>query len=72
MAMHGSGGGHGLASLVWQRSAELCRAAYRQPVFDAAEHVALLRRSSTALPPAQQHVHRALFVWRDQVAPPPS
>ena len=49
---------------------ELCRAAYKQPVFNAEDHITLLRSHGqrVQLSSSQQNVHRALFVWRDQVA----
>ena len=70
---------HQLCGIVWQRSADLSRQAYKVTPFDPDDHLLLyhsqLRRQSGAAPgaslsltPAQLGVHRALYCWRDAVA----
>jgi exosome complex exonuclease RRP6 len=54
---------------VWQRSAELCRQAYKVVPLSEDDHTALLRRQNAGqLLPHQVSAHRALFRWRDALA----
>ncbi|KAG8470867.1 hypothetical protein KFE25_009288 [Diacronema lutheri] len=57
-----------LTRAVWDRSTALARQCYRVEPFDPASHLALLRKVSTPLTPAQVGVHRELFAWRDALA----
>ena len=59
---------HGHCAAVWQRSAELCRQAYKVAPFDPDGHLVVVRRQNVSLTPQQLAVHRALFAWRDAVA----
>ena len=59
---------HGHIAAAWQRSAEICRQAYKVPTFNADAHLVLARRQNVSLTPQQLGVHRALFSWRDAVA----
>eukprot|EP00966_Prymnesium_polylepis_P282990 6538705-Prymnesium_polylepis.1 len=57
-----------LIMAVWQRSAELCKQAYKVAPLEADEHLHLVRRQNAQLTPTQLAVHRALFMWRDGIA----
>ena len=59
---------HGRTPAVWQRSAELCRQAYKVLPFDPDAHLVVARRQNVTLSPHQLAVHRVLFAWRDAVA----
>ena len=53
---------------VWQRSAELCRQAYKTPQFDPDGHTTLARRQNVQLNSSQMAVLQALYAWRDVFA----
>ena len=58
----------GRTAAVWQRSAELCRQAFKVLPFDPDAHLVVARRQNVTLTPQQLAVHRVLFAWRDAVA----
>jgi len=59
----------GRDAAVWQRSAEVCRQAYKVVPFSDDDYGVLLRRQNAGqLLPPQVSAHRALFRWRDSLA----
>eukprot|EP00964_Phaeocystis_antarctica_P056264 scaffold33188_cov63-Phaeocystis_antarctica.AAC.4 len=61
--------GASVCAAAWERSAAVCRAPFRWPVFDAEfGSNKLITRAGKSLTPQQQALHLALFAWRDLTA----